>query len=310
MLEKQLFLEAAVELRTVRDLVRWGCSQFNAANLNFGHGTDNAWDEAASIVLHVLHFSPLDNRDIAQTNLTTTERQKILKLFERRIKEKIPAAYLIHKAWFAGLEFYVDEHVLVPRSPMAEIIEQHFEPWIEASEVTKILDLCTGSGCIAIACAAYFGDIEVDAVDISAEALTVAAKNVERHELTNQVHLIQSDLFSKVPQQAYDVIISNPPYVDLQDMQNLPSEYHHEPQLGLAGGKDGLDIVVKILQQASDYLSPHGILIVEVGNSETALIERFPEVPFVWLEFSRGGDGVFLLTAEKLLEYRNVFKKA
>lgn len=309
MLEKQLFAEAMVELHTVRDLVRFGASQFNASDLYYGHGTDNAWDEAVNLVLYALHMPPQAAGDIANARITATERQKILRLFERRIKERIPAAYLTHRAWFAGIEFYVDERVLIPRSPMAELIEQHFTPWIEPDHIHSILDLCTGSGCIAIACAEYFPEALVDAIDISEDAIAVANMNVENHGLEGRVKVIKSDIFNQIPDKKYDLIISNPPYVDAVEMRNLPAEYHHEPALGLAGGENGLSIVIRILQQAHKHLNPQGVLIVEVGNSEIAVKQMLPDIPFVWLEFARGGQGVFLLTADQLRQCEKKLQK-
>lgn len=309
MLEKQLFAEAMAELHTVRDLVRFGASQFNAADLYYGHGTDNAWDEAIHLVLHALRMPPHAIADIANAKIVTTERQKILKLFERRIKERIPAAYLTHHAWFAGLEFYVDERVLIPRSPMAELIEQHFTPWIEPDHIHTILDLCTGSGCIAIACAEYFPEAMVDAVDISDDAIAVANMNVANHGLEQRVQVIKSDIFNQLSDKKYDLIISNPPYVDAEEMRNLPAEYHHEPSLGLAGGENGLSVVIRLLQEAYKHLNPQGVLIVEVGNSEVAVKQLLPDVPFVWLEFARGGQGAFLITAEQLRQNEKIIAK-
>lgn len=307
MLNKNTLEEAVLELSTLRDMLRWGMTQFYGENIYFGHGTDNAWDEVVSLALYALHLPPDVNPRILEANLTTTERRKIAKLFYRRVSERIPAAYLTQQAWFAGLKFYVDQRVLIPRSPLAETIEQQFSPWILAENVHNILDLCTGSGCIAIACAKAFPEAEVDAIDVSTDALAVAQQNVEHYELTEQVHLIHSDLFNKVANKKYDVIISNPPYVAAYEMAELPQEYKHEPELGLTAGNEGLDFALKILQQASHYLTAQGILIVEVGNSEMALIERYPQVPFTWLEFQRGGGGVFLLTAEQLREYGKIF---
>lgn len=288
------------ELFTIRDILRWATSRFNEAGLYFGHGTDNAWDEAVALVLHTLHLPHMMHTHILDARLTTTERETIAKLIERRIHERIPLAYLIHEAWFASLPFYVDERVLIPRSAIGELIQNHFEPWIDPTTVESILDLGTGSGCIAIACAAYFPEAEIDAVDISPDALAVAKLNLVKHEVEDRIVLHQGDLFGPLGKKKYDIIVSNPPYVDAEDMESLPQEYRHEPVLGLAAGTTGLDIVTRILQQAGKHLHPNGILIVEVGNSERALIEAFPDVPFTWIEFQQGDGGVFLLTAEQL----------
>lgn len=293
-------LEIAInELRTLRDMVRWGASEFNAAQLCFGHGNDNAWDEALCLARHVLHLSPEEDHKIADVRLLSTERRRMAELFQQRIQQRKPAAYLTHQAWFADLSFYVDERVIIPRSPMAELIMQGFTPWLDETSVDQVLDLCTGSGCIAIACALAFPEAQVDAVDISADALAVAGKNVAQYELHDSVNLLESDLFARVPNKRYDLIISNPPYVNAEDMAQLPEEYHHEPRLALAAGDDGLDIVKQILVQAPHYLSEQGILVVEVGRSAAALEACFPELPFLWLDLKQGGQGVFLLTAQQ-----------
>lgn len=300
--------EAIQQLRTVRDMVRWGASQFNAADLHFGHGINNAWDEALYLVRHVLHLSPQEDQWLADARLLTSEREAIVALFQRRIIERKPAAYLTNEAWFAGMPFYIDERVIIPRSPIAELIEQHFSPWLDDKPVTHVLDLCTGSGCIAIACALAFPEARVDAVDISADALAVAERNVQRYGLEQHVRLIKSDLLAQLPVSAdnrYDLIVCNPPYVDAQDMAALPAEFRHEPDLALAGGEDGLDLVEKILQQAANYLTDDGVLIIEVGNSEVAAITRFAQYPLTWLEFERGGQGVFLLTYEQLVRAKD-----
>jgi len=288
-------------LHTIRDLIRWGASRMNEAGLHFGHGTDNAIDEAAALVLHALHLPPDLHAEYFQSHLTPAEKQAVLLLLKRRVAERKPAAYLTQRAWFMGLPFYVDERALVPRSPLAELIERHFAPWLPDSRaVGGILDLGTGSGCIGLACAYAFPDARVDLADISAEALEVARRNVVEHGLEDQVEVIQSDLFSALKGRRYDLIISNPPYVGLEELDSLPAEYQHEPRLGLAAGTEGLDVVMEILHQAADYLSRDGLLIVEVGNAQYALCAALPDVPFTWLEFEHGGQGVFLLNASQL----------
>lgn len=300
--------DAIEQLHTVQDLIRWGASRFNEAGLVFGHGTDNAVDEAAGLMMHVLHLDYDAMQGMFNARLTDAEKRAVVALFQRRIRDRVPAAYLTHEAWFAGLPFYVDERVLVPRSPFAELIQHRFSPWIEPPRVKRILDLCTGSGCIAIACATEFREARVDAVDISADALKVARKNVETHAVQNRVNLIRSDLFNTVPAAKYDVIVSNPPYVSAGEMKALPPEYKHEPAIGLRAGKDGLEFAERILRDAFNFLAPHGVLIVEVGDSERALVQRYPNIEFTWLDFERGGGGVFLLTAQQLKAAKKSFK--
>ena len=286
-------------LLTVRDYIRWGASCFNGAGVCLGHGTDNAWDEATFLVLHCLHLPWDVNKEVLDARLTVDERRALLAVIDRRVEERIPAAYIIGEAWFAGLKFAVDERVLVPRSPLAELIENGFAPWL-AEEPQQILDLCTGSGCIGIACAYAFGTAQVDLADISTDALAVADKNIAAHELQDRVSAIESDLFSGLAGKRYDLIVSNPPYVNAEDLGSMPAEFHAEPPIGLGSGDDGLDFTRRLLAQAAQYLTDDGVMIVEVGNSWVALEAAFPELPFTWLEFERGGHGVFMLSAADL----------
>ena len=305
------FNRISEQLQTINDFCRFGASQFNQAELYFGHGTDNAWSEALTLVMFVLTLPEDIHQQVMECRLVDEEKQAILRLFERRIEEQIPAAYITNLAYFAQLPFYVDERVLVPRSPLAEFIEKRFSPYIStAKQPKRILDLCTGSGCIAIACASYFDDVEVDAVDLSIDALNVAQINIENHGLSEQVIPIQSDVFSGVEGQTYDLIVTNPPYVDQQDINDLPAEYLHEPEMGLGCGEDGLDIVRVILAQSAMHLNDNGILVCEVGNSQLHVEALYPEVPFEWLTFERGGHGVFLLTKSQLLEFGPSFDAA
>jgi ribosomal protein L3 glutamine methyltransferase len=289
----------ADELFTLRDFIRWGASEFIAAKLYFGHGTDNAWDEAEHLVLHAVHLQPPLNNEWLSARLTRTERERVLAHLQRRIFERIPAAYITGQAWFAGLPFAVDERVLVPRSPIAELIQQQFAPWLKR-EPRFILDLCTGSGCIGIACAYAFPDAEVQLSDISYDALAVAEENIQQHDMEDRVFALQSDLFANLKGHKFDLIVSNPPYVDADDLATMPQEYHAEPAIGLGSGEDGLDFTRRLLQEAREYLADDGVLIVEVGNSWPALQAAYPALPFVWLEFKRGGHGVFMLTAQDL----------
>jgi ribosomal protein L3 glutamine methyltransferase len=290
-------------MKTLRDMVRYGASEFARHGLVFGHGTDNALDEALQLVLHACHLDYSLPAEYLDCRLTKPEKARILDLFAQRIDRRLPAAYLTGRAWFAGMEFEVTPDVLVPRSPIAELILQQFDPWVQPEEVGRILDLCTGSGCIGIACAAHFPQAEVDIVDISPAALQVAERNIARHHLEHRVHAIQSDLFDNIPEQnSYDLIVSNPPYVSQGEYAALPPEYHHEPQIGLEAGEDGMDIVAGMLARAGSYLAPGGIMIVEVGASAELLLERFPQYAFMWLDFEHGGDGVFLLTREQIVE--------
>jgi len=305
-----IFNEAINELITIGDLLRWGTSQFNASDIFYGHGNDNAWDEAVALTLFVLNL-PSDSKDaILSSRLTTTERRAIVGMFATRINERLPVAYLTNCAWFAGQQYYVDERVLVPRSPIAQMIETSFQPWLGDKSVTRALDLCTGSGCIAIAMAHQFDCAEVDAIDISFDALEVATMNIFDHGVEDRVIPLQSDLMNEVLREKYDLIVSNPPYVDQEDMDSLPQEFIHEPQLGLAAGFDGLDLVKRILVDSLDCLNDDGILVVEVGNSQIHMEQQFPAVDFHWVEFAQGGHGVFVLTKAQLLAHQDEFKTA
>jgi ribosomal protein L3 glutamine methyltransferase len=285
---------------TVRDLIAKGARRLKRAGVFFGHGTDNAWDDAAALVWHALKLPEAAAPRVYAKRVAPRDAARVEALIRRRIDERIPAVYLTGLTWFAGLPFVVDPRVLIPRSPIAELIEQRFSPWIDARRVRRILDIGTGSGCIAIACARAFPKAMVDAVDVSDDALTVARANVRRHRLGKRVRVIKSDHFSALGKRAYDMIVSNPPYVGAREMAGLPPEYRHEPTLALAAGSSGLDSIRVILREAGRHLKPQGILVVEVGNTEAAVRRAWPKLPFTWLEFERGGGGVFVLTREQL----------
>ena len=297
-----MYTEAKTQLSTLRDLLRFAVSRFNEANLFFGHGTHNAYDEAAYLILHTLHL-PLDTLDpFLDARLTRTELESVLHILQRRASERLPAAYLTHEAWLGDFRFYVDERVIVPRSFIAELLREQFSPWVEDPEsVVSALDLCTGSGCLAILMAHAFPNAEIDAADISTDALEVAQRNVEEYGLEDRVRLVQSDLFAALEGQVYDVIVSNPPYVNAESVNALPAEYRHEPELALGSGHDGLDATRVILREAPKHLNPGGLLVVEIGHNRDVLEASFPELAFTWLETSAGDEYVFLLTREQLV---------
>lgn len=289
----------AEELFSVRDWLRYAVSRFERAGIFYGHGTDNAWDEAVHLVLRSLSL-PLDNSAVfLEARLTRDERELLAERIDKRVSQRIPTAYLLREAWFMGLPFTVDERVLVPRSPIAELLEAELEPWLGQHPVERILDLCTGSGCIGIAAGYVFPEAEIDLADVSPDALAVAAENIERHGLEGRARPRLSDLFDDL-EGRYDVILSNPPYVDAADLASMPLEFRHEPVLGLEAGEDGLALAHRIIAQARDRLTENGLLVVEVGNSAPALEAAYPDLPLIWVEFERGGEGVFVINARDL----------
>ena len=293
--------DAAKELRTVRDFIRWGASCMNAAGLHFGHGTAEALDEAAALVLATLQLPPDLHTVYHDCRLTAVERDALVQALSRRITQRVPVAYITNEAWFAGLPFYVDDRVVIPRSPIAELIERRFYPWLESpATVANILDLCAGCGCIGIASAFAFPRAQVDLAELSDDALEVAEINLIEHHLEDRVAALSSDLFSALEGRRYDLIVSNPPYVSLEEYESLPAEYSCEPSGGLLAGPDGLDVVARILDSAADFLSPQGLLVVEVGATWRTVARAWPSLPFHWLVPKRGGEGVFLLTRDAL----------
>lgn len=293
----------SAELRSLIDFIRYGATRFGQAGLSFGHSYDNALDEATQLVLHALHLPHDLSPTYGAARLTAEERDLVLSLFERRIRERIPACYITGEAWFAQLAFKTDPRALVPRSPIAELIESGFEPWLGGRWVQRALDLCTGSGCIGIATAVHNPEWQVDLVDISEDALGLARENIARFEVGERVHAIRSDLFAGLAGERYDLIVSNPPYVTHAEVDALPAEYAHEPELGLRAGDDGLDLALKILRDAPEHLTENGLLIVEVGESERALVRLLPEVPFAWVEFKVGQMGVFVVERGDLVAH-------
>jgi ribosomal protein L3 glutamine methyltransferase len=292
----------ADELETLRDWLRYTVSRMGETKLAFGHGSTQAYDEAAYLLLHALHL-PLDRLDpFLDARLTQDEREKLRALFMRRIEERIPAAYLTHEAWLGDFRFYVDERVIIPRSFIAELIPGALEPYVgPASNVKTALDMCTGSGCLAILMAHAYPDADIDAVDISSDALTVAQRNVSDYNLAARINLIRSDLFANLPEKSYDLVICNPPYVDAMTMETLPDEYRREPELALAGGEDGLDAVRVLVKEAPRFLDHGGHLVVEIGNNRTAAEAAFPRLPMTWLSTETADDGVFIVTREELI---------
>lgn len=296
-----MYQSARQELLTLRDLIRYGVSRLNAAQVALGHGSDNAWDETVYLVLHALHL-PLDTLEpFLDARVLSEERNRVLELIDRRVTERVPAAYLTNEAWLRGHRFYVDARVIVPRSPIAELLDEGLSPWVQdAQAVDSVLDMCTGSGCLAILSALAFPYAQVDAVDVSPDALEVARRNVDDYGLGDRLALHQSDLFNSLPERQYDVIICNPPYVNSGSMDVLPQEYRHEPHLALAGGADGMDLVRRILQAAPRYLSENGVLVLEIGHERDFFEAAFPELSPVWLDTEEASDQLLLLTREQL----------
>lgn len=288
------------DLLTLRDYLRWVSSEFHLAGLHYGHGTDSAWDEAVALCLGALHLPWNVDPGVMEARLLPVERQRIISLARERIATRRPLPYLLGESFFAGHPFSVDERVLIPRSPIAELIEDGFAAWFPEEPPAKVLDLCTGSGCIGIATALYLPTCEVALADISQDALAVARQNITRHDVGDRVRAVASDVFNGLEGLRFDLIVANPPYVDARDLATMPAEYRHEPSLALGAGSDGLDIVRRILREAREHLTDEGWLIVEVGNSDRHVEAAFPDVPFLWLEFERGGQGVFALSAAEL----------
>jgi len=296
------FSEASTSLHTVRDCLRFAVSRFNQAGLFFGHGSEDAHDEASYLILHTLHL-PLDRLDpFLDAHLTDSERTEVLSIIQRRVEKRIPAAYLTHQALLGGFSFYVDERVIVPRSFIAELLQNQLSPWIADPEaIHSVLDLCTGSGCLAIIAAHAFPYAGVDAVDLSEDALAVAERNVADYHLQDRVSLIESDLFARLGDKQYELIISNPPYVNEESVKSLPQEYRHEPEMALGSGHDGLDATRTILKHAAQHLTENGLLVVEIGHNRDALEAAYPGLPFTWLDVSAGDQFVFMLHKNDIL---------
>ena len=296
------------ETSTVATMLEFGQTTFESQGIHFGHGTTSAWDEAVCLLSFALDLSPSPGRSVLTQILSMAEQTSIKALFRRRVSERIPAPYLTGQAWFCGLPFIVDQRVIIPRSPIGALIGDRFKPWFN-TQPKEVLDLCTGGGCIGIACAYAFQDAKIILTDISADAIAVATMNIAGHDVGDRVRALVSDLFAGLdPDQRFDLIVSNPPYVDLEDLASMPEEYQHEPALALASGNDGLDFTRRLLKEAERYLTQDGVLVVEVGNSSVALGLAFPRVPFVWIDFDKGDGGVFMLTREELVEHRESFQ--
>lgn len=301
--------EIVNQLHSVRDYVRWSTSTMVEHGVYFGHGTDNAWDESLYLVQAALHWpQPLDAQ-MLDSRLLIPERNRIVDWVLKRVEQRMPLPYITGSAWFAGLPFTIDRRAIIPRSPIAELIEQDFQPWYQGEQLESVLDLCAGSGCIGIACAMYMPAIEVDLVDLSAPALALAQENIVRHSLQDRVTAIESDLFAALAPEGrrYNIIVSNPPYVDSSDLASMPAEYRHEPALALGSGSDGLELSRKILREAGNYLNDDGLLVLEVGNSAVQLEQQYPEIAFTWIDFERGGEGVLVITAEELAAQQHLF---
>jgi ribosomal protein L3 glutamine methyltransferase len=293
-------------LVTLRDYLRWTLSEMNRHEVYFGHGHDEAWNEALQLVFNAVDLPWDSSLELLDSRLLPAERAKIVEYVAQRCQQRRPLPYITGEAWFMGLPFNVDDRVLIPRSPIAQLIEQEFQPWLGDVDVERVLDLCTGSGCIGIACAHAFEHAEVDLVDLSVDALVVANTNIARHELEDRVRAIHSDLFNALDGEVYDLIVTNPPYVDAADLASMPNEYHHEPEMALGSGDDGLDITRRILKEAGRHLSEQGLLVVEVGNSEVHLMEAYPELPLIWVELEEGGNGVFVIDAPSLRAHQDL----
>jgi ribosomal protein L3 glutamine methyltransferase len=291
---------------TLRDYLRWTLSEMNRHEVYFGHGHDEAWNEALQLVFNAVDLPWDSSLELLDSRLLPAERAKIVEYVAQRCQQRRPLPYITGEAWFMGLPFNVDDRVLIPRSPIAQLIEQEFQPWLGDVDVERVLDLCTGSGCIGIACAYAFEHAEVDLVDLSDDALAVANTNIARHELEDRVRAIHSDLFNALDGEVYDLIVTNPPYVDAADLASMPNEYHHEPEMALGSGHDGLDITRRILKEAGRHLSEQGLLVVEVGNSEVHLMEAYPELPLIWVELEEGGNGVFVIDAPSLRAHQDL----